>query len=419
MPYTIKDICTIISDDAVIADPAIIIDHLLVDSRRVVFPAATLFFALSSSRRSGAAFIEELYKRGVKCFVVTRGFYDEKFGGANFLFVDDPLKALQKLAAFHRKQFEIPIIGITGSNGKTIVKEWLYQLLHTDYNIVRSPKSYNSQIGVALSVWQINGANTLAIFEAGISEVGEMDFLENMIKPTIGILTNVGAAHSAGFESKEQKVREKLKLFKNAYTIVSNNQDTIVNIVVASIAKDKLFIWGDGHADVRINEITKSANQSKITAIYNGRNISISIPFTDNASIENAISCWSLLLYLSVVDTVIARRMQQLQSVEMRLQLKKGINNCSIINDAYSNDLSSLRMALDFLHQQAGNQSTTVVLSDLGETSISDEQYHKVLQALVQHQVDKFIGIGPRLFALQLLFQDAITNSFFYNSVHD
>lgn len=417
MPYSIKDISEVINADAVIADPSSVVDHLLIDSRRLVFPATTLFFALKSSRRNGGTFIDELYKAGVKSFVVSKSFDHSKFSGANFLFVEDPLRALQQLAAFHRAQFQIPVIGITGSNGKTIVKEWLYQLLSEDYNIVRSPKSYNSQIGVPLSVWQMSESNTLAIFEAGISEPGEMEFLEKVIQPAIGILTNVGAAHSAGFSSKEEKVREKLKLFKNAYTIVSNNQDEVINSVIATKAKDKLFIWGDGDADLKITHVEKKQVESYIAAEHHGKSICISIPFTDNASVENAITCWSVLLYLQVGDELISKRMRQLQSVEMRLQLKKAINNCTLINDSYSNDLSSLRMALDFLHQQAGNQSTTIILSDLGETSSSDEQYHKVLQALVQHKVDKFIGIGPRLVALQSLFKSEIAGSFFYNSV--
>lgn len=417
MPYTIKKIADIIAEDAVIANESVVIEHLLIDSRRLVFPAYTLFFALQSPRRNGETFVEELYKAGVRSFVVATGFDHSVFPEANFLFVPNPLRALQNLAAYHRKQFQISVIGITGSNGKTIVKEWLYQLLNEDYNIVRSPKSYNSQIGVPLSVWQMNPANTLAIFEAGISEVGEMEYLERIIQPTIGILTNVGAAHSAGFSSKEQKIKEKLKLFKNAYTIVSNNQDTVINAVISSSDKAKLFIWGDGDADLKIVAVEKQPGESKITAIYKERGISINIPFTDNASVENAITCWSVLLYLKVADDIIASRMQQLQSVEMRLQLKKAINNCSLINDSYSNDLSSLRMALDFLHQQSGNQATTVILSDLGETASSDEQYQKVLQALVEHKVSRFIGIGPRLLSLQPAFKKAIPQSFFYSSV--
>jgi alanine racemase len=417
LPYTIRDIAPVISFDASLATPSLVIEHLLIDSRRLVFPEATLFFALESNRRSGGLFIEELYKAGVKSFVVTNHFDQSGCPGANFLIVDDPLRALQKLAAFHRAQFHIPVIGVTGSNGKTIVKEWLYQLLNEDFNIVRSPKSYNSQIGVPLSVWQMNGSNTLAIFEAGISEPGEMSFLRAIIQPTIGILTNVGAAHSTGFSSKEEKVLEKLKLFENAYTIVSNNQDPVINAVLTIKDKGRLFIWGSGDADLKILAVEKNNTGSEITAGYKDRTVSISIPFNDNASVENALTCWSLLLYLQIEDAVIRKRMHQLQSVEMRLQLKKAINNCLLINDSYSNDLSSLRMALEFLQQQSGNLATTVILSDLGETASGDDQYQKVLQALVQHRVTKFIGIGPRLLSMQALFENAIPQSFFYNSV--
>ncbi len=419
MPYTINDISAIISEDALLAQPSLIIDYLLIDSRRLVFPSATLFFALQSARRNGGDFIEELYKAGVRNFVVTKAIDYAFYSEGNFLLVEDPLRALQKLAAYHRKQFQIPVIGITGSNGKTIVKEWLYQLLHADYNIVRSPKSYNSQIGVSLSVWQMNETHTLGIFEAGISQPNEMNFLENVIQPTIGVLTNVGAAHSAGFKSKEQKIREKWKLFKNAYVIISNNQDPVITSVIEIKDKERLFVWGEDNADLQIINIKKQENKTIITASYNNRAVSVSIPFTDNASVENAVTCWSVLLFLKIDSKLVEQRMMQLQAVEMRLQLKKAINNCSLINDSYSNDLSSLRIALDFLHQQSGIQLTTVILSDLGEVASSDEQYKKVLQALIQRKVNKFIGIGPRLYAMQESFRDALLQSFFYPSVED
>lgn len=207
MPYTIKELSDIIGQDAVLAQPSLAIDHLLIDSRRLIFPSATLFFALYTYRRNGEIFIEELYKAGVRNFVVKSTFKHAAFPEANFVLVEDPLRALQNVAAYHREQFQIPVIGITGSNGKTIVKEWLYQLLQADYQIVRSPKSYNSQIGVPLSVWQMNETHTLAIFEAGISEKGEMSFLEKIIQPNIGILTNVGAAHSASSIARKKRLK--------------------------------------------------------------------------------------------------------------------------------------------------------------------------------------------------------------------
>lgn len=420
MPYLIRDIAQIIGEEAIIADPLIEIDNLLVDSRRLVFPATTLFFSLQTERRNGEIFIEELYKAGVRCFVVTYTFNTSPFPFANFLRVDSPLSALQKLAAYHRKQFSYPVIGITGSNGKTIVKEWLYQLLNNDYNIVRSPKSYNSQIGVPLSVWQMNASHTIGIFEAGISQPEEMDSLERIIQPTIGILTNVKSAHSAGFVTKEAKFKEKWKLFKNSAVITCNNQEPLVASVIKQQVSNTHFTWGDETADLYIKNIDKKATVTTICAIYKHHHqLSINIPFTDNASIENAITCWCLLLFLRVGNDAIAKRMQQLQPVEMRLQLKKADNNCSVINDSYSNDLSSLRIALDFLHQQSGNLSSSVILSDLGEVQSEDDQYQKVLQALLQNKVNKFIGIGSRLSSLRSNFLNAIPQAFFYNSVED
>ena len=419
MQYSIKDIAEIISENAILAQPSLIVDNLLIDSRRLVFPAGTLFFALQSERRNGQDFIEELYKAGVRSFVVSATFDKIIYPEANFLPVTDPLRALQKLAAHHRSQFQIPVIGITGSNGKTVVKEWLYQLLQTDYNIVRSPKSYNSQIGVALSVWQMNHTYSLAIFEAGISQPGEMDFLEKIIQPTIGILTNIGAAHAAGFINQEEKLKEKWKLFTKASSIICNNKKNVIASVIKNEEKKRVFIWGNNDADLLITNIEKKDRESLICGNYKNKSISITIPFTDNASVENAITCWSALLLLQFDNKIVQHRMKQLQSVEMRLQLKKGVNNCSVINDSYSNDLSSLRIALSFLHQQAGIQSRTVILSDLGEVHSSDEQYNKVLQSLVQHKVDKFIGIGPRLTALHESFKEALPQAFFYLSVEE
>lgn len=329
MSYSIKNIAGLISENAILPCASRSIDYLLIDSRRLAFPSLTLFFALQTSRKNGEEFIEELYRAGVRSFVVSNAFDSSPYTEGNFLMVEDPLRALQMLASYHRQQFQIPVIGITGSNGKTIVKEWLYQLLQTDYNIVRSPKSYNSQIGVPLSVWQLNETHTLGIFEAGISEAGEMDFLEGVIQPTIGVLTNVGAAHSAGFSSKEEKVKEKWKLFKNAAVVICNNQDNAVNSVNQSNDRKKLFIWGKDEADLQVIKIEKTGFESRITANYSGDVVSISIPFSDNASVENAITCWAVLLLLKIDSNLIQQRMKQLQTVEMRLQLKKAVNNCT------------------------------------------------------------------------------------------
>ena len=329
-----------------------VIENLLIDSRRLILPSSTLFFALKSERRDGGEFVGELYEKGLLNFVVERDFDISRLPSANFIKVNNPLAALQKLAAFHRRQFNIPVIGITGSNGKTIVKEWLYHLLQNDYNIVRSPKSYNSQIGVPLSIWQMNEEHTLAIFEAGISEPGEMYALEDIIQPTIGVLTNIGAAHASHFATQQDKLKEKWNLFKNASTIICTNNNEPITTFIKSRSSPRLFSWGDKDARLHIINIEKHEKETIISGNYKNNKVSVTIPFTDNASIENAIICWCVLLFLKVDSCLIEQRMKGLQPVEMRLQLKKAVNNCSVINDSYSNDISSLRIALNFYNSK-------------------------------------------------------------------
>lgn len=372
--YLVSQIATIIEAQASIKADTII-HHLLLDSRKIFAPTSSLFFAIKNPRRNGHQFIPELYQRGVRNFVISEELDYNLCPDANFLLAKNTLTALQQLAAFHRSQFSIPVIGITGSNGKTIVKEWLYQLLHTDFNIVRSPKSYNSQIGVPLSVWQMNAQHTLAIFEAGVSLPGEVEKLEKIIKPTIGVLTNVGEAHSEGFHSLEEKRKEKMLLFQHCTL----------------------------PAPLSITEVIKKRNSTEIFCKLNANDTtqsSIEIPFTDDASIENAITCWQVLLELSIDQAIIAKRMKQLQPVLMRLELKKGINNCIIINDSYSADLSSLEIALNFLNQQSVGEKKTVILSDFLQSSIPDnELYGQVLDSLQRHSINRLIGIGEKISA--------------------
>jgi len=320
------------------------IEYLLPDSRKINSPATSLFFALKGPRRDGHQFIQELYKKGVRNFVVCEKISLSLFPEANFIQVDDTLHALQQLAAYHRRQFNIPVIGITGSNGKTIVKEWLYQLLHEDYNIVRSPKSYNSQVGVPLSVWQINEQHTLAIFESGISEQGEMLRLEKMIRPTIGILTNIGEAHSEGFNDPEHKFREKLVLFRNCKTVIGRETDFAGQEEFIELLGEDLRVltWGiSAKNDFILSDIEKQSDTTKITLKYDSAELEITISLTDDASIENAITCCCLLLHPGIDKDVICKRMKTLQPVNMRLERKKGINHCSVINDSYSAGLSS------------------------------------------------------------------------------
>ena len=433
MGYLISHIAkTLGAKTKIVADNPI--DYIFFDSRKVFFPSTSLFIALKGPRRNGHNFIPELYKRGIRNFIVCEDIDPAEYREANILFVKDGLKALQQLAAFHRKQFNIPVIGITGSNGKTIVKEWLYQLLQPNFNIVRSPKSYNSQIGVPLSVWEMNKVHTLGIFEAGISQPGEMDKLNEIIQPTIGILTNIGEAHSEGFESTDQKVEEKLKLFNSANLVIYNSDDWQADkamvlkyeSVIRKTGKHpfKIFSWGKiQKADLQILEINKLQSETEIIALYKGRETAIRIPFTDDASVQNAITCWCIVLHFGLTEVVIAKRMKLLQPVNMRLELKKGINHCTIINDSYSADLNSLHIALDFLKQMGGVSKNTIILSDFFQTGMNDEElYTRIAADLTQHKIDRVIGIGLNISKYLKFENDSLTQpiqSEFYPSTED
>lgn len=382
------------------------VEHLLFDSRKVFYPGTSLFIALKGPRRNGHSFIPELYKKGVRNFVVSEPVSPDDYPGANILFVQDTLKALQQLASFHRKQFSIPVIGITGSNGKTIVKEWLYQLLHEDHNIIRSPKSYNSQLGVPLSVWEMQQQHTLGIFEAGISQSGEMEKLSEIIQPTIGILTNIGEAHSEGFENADKKAEEKIKLFNHASLVVYCCDDWLADKAIVLKHESgfhksgkylfRIFTWGKMQkADLQILKINKRTSETELIALYKNAETAITIPFTDEASIQNAITCWCIMLHLGIKDSVITKRMKLLQPVNMRLELKKGINHCIIINDSYSADLSSLHIALNFLKNKSGVSKKTVILSDFFQSGMKDEElYGKIATELSHYKIDRVIGIG-------------------------
>jgi len=396
--YSISHIARIVdAENAVIVNDAPI-EYLLLDSRKIVSPVASLFFAIASQRRDGHQFIPELYKKGVRNFVITEELNFSLYPEANFLTVSNTLVALQQLAANHRQQFNIPVIGISGSNGKTVVKEWLYQLLQENYNIVRSPKSYNSQIGVPLSVWQMDEQHTLAIFEAGISEQGEMLRLERIIKPTIGVLTNIGEAHSDGFNDDEHKFREKLVLFKNCPVIIGREIDFEKRRDVVDMLGEDINVktWGfsDGN-DYVVKAIDKENSETAITIRFAAIELKVAIPFTDDASIENAITCSMVMLQLGISPDVITGRMKDLHPVNMRLELKKGINNCAVINDSYSADLSSLNIALNFLDNQSNGTKKVAILSDFLHSGLTGEELYKAIAfSLQNHLVKHVIGIG-------------------------
>jgi len=416
MNYTTETIAQILGVEVLQTAPAgDKITHLLTDSRHVMFPDSAVFFALSGQRHNGHRFLAELYAAGVRCFVVSEEVNPEAYPGAAILRVADTLDALQLLASHHRSQFDLPVIGITGSNGKTIIKEWLYQLLHESFRIVRSPRSYNSQMGVPLSVWQISEEHQLGIFEAGISRVGEMKKLAPIIRCSLGVFTNIGEAHSEGFASIEEKLVQKLDLFQYAEVVVYCRDNELVDRHMQQLKK-RTFSWSRHQdADLRIMQVnTGDKHEARIEANYGGQSVRIAIPFADPASIENAIHCWAVMLWLGIPQPVIEARMRQLEPVAMRLELKEGINGATLINDSYNSDLTSLAIALQFLAQQSGKQKRTLILSDILQSGQDPAQlYAEVAQLLKAQKVNRFIGIGYLVAHVKLFIPPQIEASFF------
>ncbi len=410
MTYNIEQVTTLIGARRYGSRTADI-GFLLTDSRSLCFPEETLFFALRSERNDGHRYIGDLYRRGVHNFVVADvpGHYEADYPDANFLKVVNPLEALQRLAERHRDEFNIPIVGITGSNGKTMVKEWLYQILSPDLFVTRSPRSYNSQIGVPLSVWLMNEQTRLGIFEAGISKPGEMRALRDIIQPTIAVLTNIGEAHQENFASKQQKCREKLILFHDAKTIVYDADDEIVRQTITEFPhlKGERLCWSarDSHAPLFIKAIEKKETATTVTYIYKGGDEQhYVLPFIDDASIANSIVCAAVCLHLGLEPAVIATRMRQLEPIAMRLEVLEGRHGCTLINDSYNSDINSLDIALDFMNRRPDHQGRrrTVILSDIQQSGAGPESlYHEVSGLMMKRGVDKFIGIGPDMCAHQ------------------
>lgn len=420
MIYTIQKVAQILNGK-IFQDPTpnALVEHLLIDSRQVAFAHSTLFFAIESKRRDGHDFIADCYERGVRNFIISKNIPFQDFPEGNFIMVGNTLMALQQLAEFHREQFpNLTVIGITGSNGKTMVKEWLFQLLNPDYYIVRSPKSYNSQIGVPLSVWQIEQHHTLAIFEAGISEMGEMEKLAPIIDCTIGVFTNIGEAHSAGIPDMEIKLEEKIKLFSNARSIVFSLDDPTVDAAISSQFQDKDMFMSSDYNDMAgliIERIKTIGRRTKISGSLFDEPVSIYIPFTDEISITNAIHCWAVMLHLDIDNSVIQQRMLRLEPVKMRLEVKEGVNNCTIINDAYNSDLSSFGMSLNFQKQQAKDGETMLIISDIYQSGKPLEELYEIIADVLNHYaVDKIICIGEEV--QQLKFEMTGNLTYFKNT---
>lgn len=399
----------------------------ITDSRQVTTGGNlenSIFFAIQGDHHDGHAFIKELYRKGVRQFVVERSALTgtpnrraelATYPDARFVEVDSSLQTLQELAAEHRRQFTIPVIGITGSNGKTIVKEWLAQLLADEFVIAKSPRSYNSQLGVPLSVHTLNESHTLGIFEAGISKAHEMQTLEAIIQPTIGIFTNIGTAHDEGFRTRKQKIAEKLRLFTHANVLIYCSDyadlDEEVNILLKAVNPDMQFItWSLTGKAATYQAVL---NQDQLRLSSQSDTLLLTLPFTDPASVENLLHCLVTMLTLrSWRSDELQNRLNRLRPVSMRLEQKEGINNCVLIDDSYNNDVVGLQLALRFLNQQNTRNRRVVILSDVLQSGQPEDELYQQVSALIQaNNIEQFVGIGPVVSRHARFFTD---NSLFY-----
>ena len=414
MTYTIEHI-TVLTGAHRYGTSSVKIEWLLTDSRSLSFPETTLFFALRTSSGDGHRYIADLYRRGVRAFVVEAlpAAWESEFPAANFLLVPSPLKALQRLAERHRDAFSIPVVGLTGSNGKTIVKEWLYQMLSPDRVVCRSPRSYNSQIGVPLSVWQLSERTQIALFEAGVSHRDEMAALRSIIQPTLGVFTCLGPAHQENFGSMAEKCMEKFQLFKDCPALVISIDDPVVADCLQEIEfSGELITWSrrDTSARLFVETVPGEQGTTCLTCHWANNIYNIQLPFINEASIQNAITCIAVCLHLGMAPDVLAERIQGLEHIAMRLEVKQGQNGLTLINDSYNSDLASLDIALDFMARrpELTGRRRTLVLSDILQTGLSPQQlYGQVAQMVAHRGVDFLIGVGAEISQWQHLIDTA------------
>ncbi|MDX2189596.1 MAG: bifunctional UDP-N-acetylmuramoyl-tripeptide:D-alanyl-D-alanine ligase/alanine racemase [Bacteroidota bacterium] len=411
MQFTAKELNKIIKGNIIIGENNIIhFDYLLTDSRKITSSGQSIFFAIKGERQNGHDFIHELIASGVKVFVIERDIENiNSLSGITVFKVESSIRALQNLAAWHRSKYKFPVLAITGSNAKTIIKEWIGQLLSPEYSVVRSPKSYNSQIGVPLSVWQMNENHTFGVFEAGISRSDEMECLQVVIKPTIGLFTNIGSAHDEGFYDRTHKIIEKLKLFENVKKLIYCNDYTDIEREVQK-KKIKTVTWSFfGKSDYKVNYLQINALGATVTvqkqAKPNQQAHIFEIPYSDSASVENALHCVVLLFELGFNSDVIQKKIANIKPVSMRLEMKQAVNGCYVIDDTYNNDLAGLTIALDFLNNQKQREQKTLILSDLLETGLNKRTlYQKIEKVLKEKSIHKFIGIGNDIISQRSVF---------------
>ncbi len=422
MKYHIEKIATLIGARR-IGTADTLVGWVLTDSRSLCFPEETLFFALKSDRNDGHHYIAELYRRGVRSFVVEvlPREASAAYPDANFLKVTSTLAALQRLAERHRDEFDIPVVGITGSNGKTMVKEWLYQLLSPTMTVTRSPRSYNSQIGVPLSVWLMDESTDIALIEAGISMPGEMQALYDIIQPTIGILTSLGAPHGENFRSEEEKCMEKMQLFADAKVLIYDSDDTTVSRCVRKSAfRGEKIGWSRTSSSVPLYIYNVVDGDEGVTVYYRykGEEGRYRLPFIDDASVVCSFACAAAALHLGLDTVTLDDRMSRLEPVAMRLEVKEGRGGCMLINDSYNSDINSLAIALDFMNRRPDRQGhrRTLILSDIYKSDKSaDRLYREVSELCVKRGVEKFIGIGREIKAQMAMID--VAEKYFFNDV--
>lgn len=392
MNYQLKDIAKIIAAERIGQSAISEITQVSFDTRKPIQGKSTLFVALSGTSADGHQYVKRAYELGCRSFLVSRMAPDFP-KEANYLMVTDALRAIQELASHHRQNFQGTVVGITGSTGKTTIKEWLYELLHLEKRISKSPKSFNSQLGVALSALLISNKSDLAILEAGISKEGEMTNLQRIIKPDIGLFSNIGDAHQANFESYEKKVQEKMHLFSEAKLLLYCVDHDVIHREVKRSFKRKTKTWGASiHADLKV-----LSRVGKVLDLeYKGERWTLKLEASDAYHYENVMHCVLFSLTQGLSIDFLKQGIPQLSTMSMRLEMKHGVDNILLVNDSYSADFQSLEVALDYLNSIAANQSKTLVLSDFVEQYFSEEEYLTRLNALIQsHDLAKVIGIGP------------------------
>jgi alanine racemase len=421
MKYSASEVAQMINGTLDV-NPGLPVTGVFTDSRRFSFAEGLAFFAIRGKNHDGHSFINQLYEKGIRVFIVERDPIDmSSYLDATFIKVENTIRALQLFAASHRKSFKSPVIAVTGSAGKTIVKEWLADVLGLSSTVIRSPKSFNSQIGVPLSVLRLDEKYSIAIFEAGISRPGEMENLKKVIEPDIGVITNIGDAHGENFPDVTAKAAEKLKLFVNASTVIYCSDHKVIQKLVMnekSFKGKRLIDWSseNSNASIAVRKNTLQGNRIQLEIVYQGRTHDFEIPFNDRASIENAITVAAVCLALEQDTELIRKGLAGLVSVAMRMEIKTGINNSQLIEDYYNSDPGSLGMAIEYLIGQ-GSRNTALILSDFIQSGRDEKElYGGVADLIRKNGINKFIGIGPALTRNRSLFRD---NTRFYYSTDE